>query len=99
MKQRQVAERTGVLRKYALPHEVTVLQLFALLQLHPVTVTSKLWIRALDRQEWPAAAYLDGVLRQKEVQAGPQRRHSFSPSNSGPKRASPRRTFDPKRPL
>jgi len=49
--------------------EVTVLDLFTLLQLHPVTTMSKSWIRALDRREWQAAVYLDGILRQKELQA------------------------------
>lgn len=50
--------------------QVTVLQLFSLLQLHPVSVTCRKWVLQLPQSQWAYAFYLDGTVRQKEVEAG-----------------------------
>lgn len=47
--------------------EVSLLQLFTLLQLHTVSVMTKAWILELEQEQWPHAIYLDGILRQKKL--------------------------------
>ena len=49
--------------------QVSVRELFSLMQLHPVTVSARSWIGRLARPQQPVAIYLDAVTRGRELEA------------------------------